>query len=196
MKKQTKDFLAEAISRITGPPSELPVIILLLIYAANLTQVQTLKLAPSLLFLCWFLPVFYFAYNLKRGAISDLDAQNRKERIPTYTLALIGWAIGLFLAKLWGNALFLHLYFSFFFLIFSLVIVTYFYKISIHAALNTTFFLFVNLFWNWKFWWLFPIVPAALWARWYKRNHDLGQLALGVVVGLLVIALSFKLFNP
>ena len=194
MKKQTKDFLAEAVSRITGPPSELPVIILLIIYAADLTKVQTLKLAPSLLFLCWLLPVFYFAYNLKRGAISDLDAKNRKERIPTYTLTLIGWTMGLFLAKLWGNTAFFDLFLTFYFLIFTLVITTYFYKISIHAALNTALFLFVNLYWGWRFWWLFPIVPTAIWARLYKKNHDLGQLVLGTLAGAFIITLGvFKI---
>ncbi len=201
MKKQTKDFLAEAISRILGPPVELPVIILILLYAAGLTIAQILKLTPALLFFCWLLPVFYFAYSLKRGAISDLDARNRKERIPAYTLTLIGWTIGLVLAKIWGNSLFLHFYFSFYFLIFTLVITTYFYKISIHAALNIALFLFFNLYpvgqmssgvyWNFQFWWFFPIVPAALWARWYKKNHDLKQLTLGILVGALVIFASF-----
>lgn len=194
MKKQTKDFLAETISRLLGPPVELPVIVLILLYAGNLTTTQVLKLAPSLLFLCWLLPVFYFAYSLKRGAISDLDAQNRKERIPTYTLTLIGWTIGLVLAKLWGNTLFLHLYFSFFFLIFTSVVTTYFYKISIHAALNTALFLFINLHWNWQFWGFLFLIPLAIWARWYKKNHDLRQLALGTLVGVAVIALSvFKI---
>ena len=201
MKKQTKDFLAETISRILGPPVELPVIILILLYAAGLTIAQILKLAPALLFFCWLLPVLFFVYSLKRGAISDLDARNRKERIPTYTVTLLGWSIGLVLAKLWGNAIFLNLFSTFYFLIFTLVIVTYFYKISIHAALNTALFLFVNLypvghssygvFWNFQFWWLFPMVPAAIWARWYKKNHDLKQLVLGVFAGTVVMLLSF-----
>lgn len=192
MKKQTKNFLAEAISRVFGPPVELPIIILILLYAAKLTNSQILKLAPALLFFCWLLPVLFFAYNLKRGAISDLDTKNRKERLPTYTLALLGWTIGLVLAKLWGNDMFLRLYFSFYSLIFMLTFVTYFYKISIHAALNTAFFLFLNLHWNFKFWGFLFLIPLVLWARWYKKNHDWGQLTLGTLVGVLVIATGCK----
>lgn len=193
MKKQTKDFLAEAISRVFGPPVELPVIILILLYAARLTTSQILRLAPTLLFFCWLLPVLFFAYNLRRGAISNLDATSRKERIPTYTFTLIGWTIGLVLAKFWGNDVFLNLYFSFYALIFALVFITYFYKISIHAALNTALFLFFNLYWNFKFWGFLFLVPLVLWARFYKKNHDLGQLTLGVIAGTVVIVSIFIL---
>ncbi|MBM4402348.1 MAG: hypothetical protein FJ044_03835, partial [Candidatus Cloacimonetes bacterium] len=139
-------------------------------------------------------------YSLRKGTISDLDAQNRKERIPTYTLTLIGWTIGLVFVKLWGNDTFLRLYFSFFILIFILVFITYFYKVSIHAALNTALFLFINLYpvghppygvyGNWRFWGFLFLIPLVLWARWYKKNHDGKQLLLGVLVGGAVILVN------
>ncbi|MFD4397222.1 hypothetical protein [Kitasatospora sp. NPDC058478] len=64
--------------------------------------------------------------------------------------------------------------------------ITRWYKISVHAAVTAGSFIMLAQAYSW--WWLAGVafVPVLSWARVRVREHTVGQVALGTVLGLVV----------
>lgn len=189
-----QNSLAKIISWFLGPPILLPIFVFLSFYwsGVNLSEPRIIFLLGSAIFLEWALPVLFFVWQLQQGKISNLDASQREERIAVYTLTLIGWTVSLFLIKVLGVSNLFDWQRVFYLLIFACVALTYFYKVSIHAALNFGLFLFLNLVYAGQFFYLLPLPFLAVWSRYQIKNHSLGELIVGTLVGVLSIYLGWR----
>lgn len=182
-----KDLLAKIISRALGPPVLLLSMIVLLVFETDLSAQQIFGVLPLLLTTHLLIPVGFFIWAFKRGLISDLEVRSRSERILPYTVGIISLTIGTFLTRMWGTSFFFRLILLTYLLGLVLTLVTFFWKISLHTAFNTGFYLLLNFLFAWRFWWFFPVILVVAWARWQIRNHNLGQLVGGMVVAGVVI---------
>lgn len=188
-----KQLVAEFFSRVLGPPVLL--IFLILLFYLRTSPSQPLILALIVLF-SWILPILFFAYLYKIKKISDLETFKREERVLPYVAVVIGNGLSLIIAYFFTNTQFFSLFLILFLFLLTLFFITLFYKISIHAALNTAAYLLVNLLLNWQVWWLFPLPLLAAWSRYEKKNHSLDELLAGFFVGAIITTVFVLKFYP
>ena len=59
-------------------------------------------------------------------------------------------------------------------------VVTYFWKISVHAGVNGVMLAFFNHFWGWEsYWWLTLVFLLVLWSRVEIKKHSWLQVMVG-----------------
>lgn len=185
---------AEFLSKVFGPPVLIPVLLVWLTFTTGTPfTLSSLLLLILLLLLCWLLPVAFFAFSLKKGWIDDIDSSKREQRLATYTLGGIGWTAGLILSSFLAQSLFIRYYLILYLLILFLVLITFVWKISVHAGLNTISYLLLNQVYSWRFWWLIFIPVLVMWSRFEKKKHTFWQLVAGASLATL-IWLIFKPF--
>lgn len=189
----SKIFWATLISRIFGMTTFLPLYPVVLVWQGQLTSGLKFPLfLVTALFLA-IIPLSYFIYCLEKGLVVDIDATKRSERTRPYTVAFLSWTVGILVIKLYGTDFFWRLNFSFYLLITLVVFITFFYKISVHATINSAYFVFLNFLFNWRLWWLFPIILLVCWSRWVLKKHSWHQLLNGVLLGGVVFSLFLQL---
>lgn len=182
-----RTLLAQIISKIFGPEGALPLYLIgFLVLRGGLTQEQIIHLVPMLLFFDWLTPLISLVILIKLGKVSDLDVSKRTERPVILLIILASTAAATLFSFFWGNQLVFHLYFLQTILTFVLTLISFFYKISLHTALNTFLFLVVNYLYNWKFAWVLILLIPIAWARWQLKKHTLPQLVLGMIIGLVI----------
>lgn len=183
-----RTLLAQIISKIFGPEGALPLYLIgLLVLRGGLTQEQIIHLVPMLLFFDWLVPLISLVILIKLGKVSDLDVSKRTERPVILLIILASTAAATLFSFFWGNQLVFHLYFIQTILTFVLTLISFFYKISLHTALNTFLFLVVNYLYNWKFAWVLVLLIPIAWARWELKKHTLPQLVLGMIIGFVIL---------
>jgi len=180
-------MLAEYISRLSGPPSEIPLILIFLFLKGGRCLISGWLFV--FLLVGWVIPVVFFIYGLRRGWIKDLDATDRHDRYLAYGLTALCYAGLYLLARAYLGGVFLELFTPFCVLLIIIFFITLFYKISVHAAINAAFYLLLNQTASWFWWWLFPLVLLVCWSRWKKKRHTVPQLILGMLVPLIIFAL-------
>lgn len=189
-----RNSLAKIISWCLGPPILLPTFVFLSFYWSKVNLIEPRIIVLLLITLCleWALPVLFFIRELRLGKISNLDASNRNQRVVVYSLTLAGWTLGLLLVKFLGPTSLFNWQRVFYSLIFFCVGITYFYKLSIHAAFNFGLFLLLNLVYAGQFFYLLPLPFLAAWSRYQIKNHSLGELTIGALTGVLSIYLGWR----
>jgi membrane-associated phospholipid phosphatase len=76
------------------------------------------------------------------------------------------------------------------------LIVTNFWRISIHAGVATIFIIMIfYLFGFSKTWLILAILPLVFWSRIYLSRHTFWQLITGVIAALLVVAATFSIYG-
>ena len=112
------------------------------------------------------------------------------ERATIMSFSAISFLVSLFLAGLWGNKLLFDLLTIEIFLTIVILVITKFWKISLHAALNTTGALIVNFLFNWNLPVLYLVVPLVVWSRLMLKKHTPEQLVAGVLTSGALTLLS------
>jgi membrane-associated phospholipid phosphatase len=69
-------------------------------------------------------------------------------------------------------------------------LITLVWKISLHAGVNAVLFTAINIFYGWKYLWLYAILGLVMWARVYQRHHTWAQVVVGALIGGCVIILG------
>jgi hypothetical protein len=186
--KNFYQIAAEVISRLTGPPTEIPLLTIISFYPYLIGKEGgsfAVLLLPFLI-IGWLLPISFFILALRRGWVGDLDATNRRERLVPYAVAVLCWSFLMVSAWAFLPWDLTRSFLGFYLLIFIIWLVTFFYKISVHAAVNTLLYWQVNSFFSWSLWWLFPLVLLVCWSRWVRKKHTVWQLVLGAAVAIIV----------
>lgn len=165
-----------------------------IIYARSEPQKFWQFLAISLVFSI-VLPTLYVLYGIKKGFISDVHVMEREQRNGPFAVAIIGSFLAtllLFLlgapASVWGLSLILV---ANGLLIWLITLKT---KISVHVSVLASTALGTTILHPeippLSFAWM---IPALIWARWYRRRHTIwqgiGGAALSGLVTTLVIVL-------
>lgn len=180
-------LLAKLTSHAFGPFSVLPIILVTVpLLKVDLTREQLVVMAPVLVLTLIVYPVSLFIYFLKTGRISDVDATIRQEREGLYTWAMLGPWLAAVASWQWGNTALTELLLLLTATVTLLTVFTHREKVSAHMAINTAAYLIVNILYNWRLWWLFPLLIAIAWSRWYLKRHSLHQLILGTLIPVVV----------
>ena len=181
----SKERIATIISFVFDPLIEGPVLFVLLF----LKSTASFWLLPVIILTNAILPTLFMIYGLRRGFISDWETTNRRERHRLNLFCLLSTIFSLCLVYLFGDAFLLKLFLVLVTLLSIYTLITFFWKISGHMAANTAFVLLTNLFFGWRFWWLFILLPLVGWARLVRHKHDIWQVLGGIILSSSVILL-------
>ncbi len=170
-----------AVSRLFDPVVEIPLALALAVWF-SLTHGLRWRFLVLLLYIDSFLPFIFFLHLLHKGEISDWDVRNRRERIPLYLFTVIVHLAGVGLAWLIGRKELVVILLAFYIVAVVFMVVTYFWKISLHAGVNALLVTFINVLLGWRYWWLYGVVVLVSWARVKGGFHRPAQVVWGAVL--------------
>lgn len=188
--------LAELISFVTNPVILLVVVTSFVIYryADNLTEfVQWLVAAIGLLVIPGML---YSIVIWAKERKLDIDITDREDRIVPLMLSTLGALIGGYLvsARLENSNLLFMSNVLVAYLI-CLTIITFIWKISLHAATMTAMVTILVLFSGPIFLWFYLFLLPIIWARLTLKQHTVAQLGAGILLGVSVTLIAYKIFG-
>lgn len=187
-----KQRIAGIISIILDPLVEGP--ILLAIFFLN-KSLLPLRFMVTVIILDTLLPILFMIYGLKRGFITDWETTNRNERHRPNFIFLLIILFNLSLFYLLNDRFLMKIFWITLTLVGLYALITFFWKISGHMMANTGFFLGLNIFFGWRFWWLIVLLPLVAWARLVRNKHNVWQLLGGIILsGLVILCGSSFLF--
>lgn len=181
--KKLKKILAERVSRILDPVWEIPLALLLAIAFAADAGLRW-RFLGVILFIDAIIPMIFFLTMLYHRQITDWDMQKRGERLPIYVFTLICHMGGLGIAHAAGKDELVAILLVYYLIGIVFVLVTRWWKISIHAGVNAVLITSLNVFYGWQYWWLYLILPLVMWARVYQKHHTWAQVVAGAVLGV------------
>lgn len=183
----TKDTFAEIISHILGPKIWFPVLIFSLILKTDVSVKNIPILLAAFFIFQIILPALLFIVLIRYKKIKDWDIRERKERYKILPFFMTSTLVVVVTAYFYGSILFFHLIFALW-LISSLgILVTYFWKISLHMILNTSAVIILNFLFDWTVPYLYLLIPIIAWARYHAKHHTLAQIIGGVILSILVV---------
>lgn len=183
---------AGIISVILDPLVEAPLLLAILFLTKSTSPAWLLALVVLIDTL---VPVAFWAYGLKKGFISDWETSVRQERHNLNLLCLLVTTANVFIFYLFNDLFLLKVFLVFMILMVVYTLITFFWKISGHMTANTAFYLALNFFFDWRYWWLVFLLPMVAWARLVRNRHDVWQLLGGVILSSLVVLCgAFSLF--
>lgn len=189
--------IAWLISRVFDPTWEIPAAIALAVMFAVREGLRW-RFLGLILFIDAVVPLIFFLTMLYHKQIKDWDIQRRAERIPLYLFTLVCHLGGLWLAHELGKTELVSVLLVYYLVAVVFFVTTLFWKISLHAGVNAVLITSLNVFYGWKYLWLYPVLAIVVWARVYEKHHTWAQVVAGavlgagiVVVGMLSPQLSF-----
>lgn len=194
--KANKHFLAEAISFITNPA---------IVVVASLAVI-TIRLAPtSEQYWNWLAIAIglllgpssvYIALNWFKDREVDLDISKREDRIIPLLLTTVGAVIGGYLLqqRVANNSVLL-LSNTLIAMLVLLSIVTFVWKISLHASTYMAAVSLIIVFRGYEFAWLYLAILPIAWARFTLKQHTLAQVIAGALSGVLITFGLATIFN-
>ena len=189
-----KEKIATFISFTFGGEVWLPIILFITFLKSGLPHSILIYLLPLTFFLEFIIPFSGFYLLIKLKKVSDWDVTKRKQRYPLIETAAVSWTIALIFIYFLGNAFLFHVFLTLFVLGALIGFITYFWKISYHAALNTTAVILLNYFFDGKLLWLYLIIPVVCWSRFVLKKHTISQLLAGILLSAAVTFIGLYLF--
>ncbi len=182
-----KNIFAKIISRVFGV-WELLIIYLLLIFKTGLTWDQIKILIPLTLILEVALPLGILIFMLVTKRISDWDITDRKQRPKFFLSVFVALALSM-TATYWLTGLTVYLWIKLSILaIFAIIIlITEFYKISIHITMNMLVVILTNFLVSFYFLPLVLMIPLVAWSRYVLKKHTPGQMLAAILLNSLII---------
>ncbi len=198
MSKISKAFLriklAEIISVVLGPQMWLPVIIVTTFLNTGLSLNQIKFLLPVTLFLQAIAPMLYIYLALKFNKITAWDIPIRGQRYWFLLFVLFCNTLSLLSLYLYGNHTIFQLNILMLLLAVIMSFITLFWKISIHAAVNTLGPIYINHLVGFNLPFLYLAIPIIMWARYVLKRHTFLQLLAGSGITFLIVLLGLREF--
>jgi len=139
------------------------------------------------------LPALYMLYGLRKGFISDWDITKRRERRGLYVFTTLTHLFGVVYAFFLGKTELGKVLLVFWGLAVVFALITYFWKISVHAGVNGAALAFFNHFWGWEtYWWLVLVLLLVLWARVEIKKHSWLQVMVGSGLAIAWVELGLR----
>lgn len=195
-KMNNRQRLAEFVSFITNPALIVTVSLFILTsyFADSLQQFWRWFGVGAFLLLG---PSFAFAlYTWKKEGRVDIDMTNREDRIVPLLLSSLGALFGGYLiqTRIHNDSLLLISYVLVAMLAL-LTIVTFVWKISLHAATLTAAVSLLVVFRGPEFSILYLFIIPVAWARLTLKQHSRAQLTAGALVGAAITFMAVLLFR-
>lgn len=185
-----KEKLAHLTSTLLSPLAWFPILIVVFLLKTGISSKQIIILFPSLFIFLLFIPlgILYLAIRAKK--ISDWDIRDRRERNKILPFIMISILVAMVLVYIFGNSLSFHLFLIPWAVALAGIVITKFWKISLHTMLNVTSTILVNFIFNWQLPFLYFLILLIGWARYYHKHHSLLQIIIGAIVsGLITIGM-------
>ena len=192
MVKKFKNIFAEIISRGLDPVWEMPAALLIAVGFAVHEGLRW-RFLGLLLFIDAIVPVIFFLTMLYHKQIKDWDMQKRSERIPLYIFTMICHMGGIWLAHELGKVELVNVLLVFYAVGIVFALTTLKWKISLHAGVNAGLITIINIFYGWRFSWLYLLLCLVMWARVYQKHHTWAQVIAGAIVGGVVVFVGLSL---
>ena len=194
-----KKTFAEIISKLFDPPVLGIVILLVAIGKSKMSMELSIVWTLSVLFLNGFVPFLFYLYFTKKGMVFDdtlEDEKVHKQRIVIFLVFFSIVAIELLILVLTQIYQPLLAIFSGGLIALGLaIIITYWWKISLHSSLVTIFVAMLIFIYGLKVWPVILFIPLVFWSRLYMKRHTFAQLFGGFVVSLLIVGSVFYLYG-
>lgn len=187
--KTEKAKWAIVVSRMFEPVLEIPVIITLLTFVW--VRVNDRWTVFGWLFLtCFVLPMWYLWRGIKKGKIGDIDISKREERNGLFSFGVMCILVGVIGLVFLGEKEIVRSMMELWILGVIISIVTFWWKISAHGAMNTILAGYLCRYWGLeKWWWMWLVVVLVCVARVVLKKHTVGQVIAGVAVAGLVMVM-------
>lgn len=190
--------IAKLVSLIIGPGPWLSLLSLVFIFKTGLNKRQITILTPVLLNFHIFIPLA--AYYLTRKFLypKDPDFSNKKAksgRLIVLASSFFSYFLSLIIIHFLGNTFLFHLILILILLNAIILITTYFYKISLHVSMSTFALIMFNFLFNWKFPFLYLLIPLVAWSRIKLKKHTLDQVLAAFILNATFILLALRFFN-
>lgn len=183
---------AEVLSRVMDPVWEIPVAILIAIRFAVIEGFRW-RFLGIVLFVDAVMPMIFFLTMLQHKQIKDWDIQNRRQRIPLYLFTLVCHLGGVWLAHELGKTELVEILLVYYLIAIGFFLTTLFWKISLHAGVNAVLITSINVFYNWKYWWLYGLLILVMWARVYQKHHSLVQVLVGAAIATIITFIGLSI---
>lgn len=187
MNQDLKKRTAFLISTLTSPFLIMPATVLLVAWRLAHGNIEKFLLwsTIALLFLV-FVPSVYVLWEVKHHEITDLHIKIRSQRIKVFLVFLLSAVVNFWLYQSVEAPLGLvGLVLIAISASFLALIITFFWKISIHTMTLTgaivAFAILAKAPWAW--WILIITIPAVAWARVIRKRHSVAQTIAGALVG-------------
>lgn len=187
--------IAVCVSFLLGPQVWLPVFLFLFLTKTGLTKTQISVLLPILFTFQVAIPLLYIFIMHKKGKIADLDLTNREERILPVIIAFASLFVSLVTVRYVGTPLLFHLYTLLIILLCINGLITFFWKISFHMAINVAGSFIVNVLFGNQFQLLYITIPLVYWSRLTLKKHTPAQLIVSFILNTGVVYLFVHFFN-
>lgn len=187
--KKFKSIFAEVLSRLLDPVWEIPLALLLAIGFAVREGLRW-RFVGLILFIDAVVPLIFFLTMLYHKQIKDWDIQNRAQRIPLYLFTMICHLGGIWLAHELGRTQLVSILLVFYAVAVIFFVITLKWKISLHAGVNAVLFTAVNMFYDFKYAWLYILLCLVMWARVYQKHHSSAQVVAGALLGSGIVYLG------
>jgi membrane-associated phospholipid phosphatase len=179
------DCAARLISHLTHPPI-IAVVSIVLAAAATATP-QAWLLSAGYLALTLVVPLAYVLWQVKRGALTDVQLQRREQRLKPYLIALVCMAVGVCIFRI-GNAprVLQQVAIAGLGQMLVLFVVTLRWKISAHAASIAGLAVLGCRLLGPAGVLVCAAVPLVAWSRVRLGRHDAWQAVAGVCAGATI----------
>lgn len=186
--------LAFILSTILGFPWIIAIVILA-IFKTGLDSSRTTVLLPAFIILECVIPFVYVLYAVRSKKVTSWDLPVKEERRIVMLIFLLDSLITLLLGLSLGNELLRNILIIFLAQCVASLMITYYWKVSLHVLINTVGVIFVNFLFHWQYPWLYILIPLVMWARYILKQHDIYQLLGGFGVGASISLGLLHLFN-
>lgn len=189
--------LATIISRIFDPTWIVPAMLAVAVVWSIANGLRW-RFILLLLFLDGLVPFLYFLHLLRTREISDWDTTDRRERYQLYSFTVAVHAVGVILAAVMGKIILAKILFSFWILSVAFTLITFVWKISLHAGVLAAAATFVHYALGPSWAWLWVLLLPVSWARVVMKKHTWLQVVAGTILAsvLLLAMFSFLGISP
>lgn len=189
-----RDAAAFTLSALLSPYLVIPFGTLFVIASRFASRRDALWWTAASIFFSTFVPAAYVVIQWRRGKITDVHVMEREQRGGPFFVAIVSAALGTITLRavgaplpVWSIGLVLTINGI------VMVLITGFFKISIHVAvLSATVLAAILLVPDLEWWKLGWMVPALIWARVTRGRHTLLQ---GISACVVACGLTFALMR-
>ena len=186
---------AWVVSRVFDPIVEIPLILVLVAWVA-LSNGLRWRFIVFLLVFEAILPAGFFVFGLLTKKIKDWDITRRQDRMGLYFFTIFTHLFGVIYAYFLGKHELSEVLLILWGLAVIFAVVTYFWKISVHAGVNGALVAVVNHYYGWgRFWWLVVVLLLVLWARVVMKKHTVAQVSMGAIMALAWVSFGLSVIS-
>lgn len=191
--------IAQFFSLVPFNPALLGLTILIVaVFRSSMSGVERTAWLLAILVLDGVMPLSFYLYFIKKGYVFDDTLDNTKvlqNRVTIFLIILVTIALQFLIVVTGPKFSPIMFVFSGALIAISLtLIITYFWKISLHTGMATLFVcMIIYLFGLVKAWPVVFVLPLVFWARLVLSRHNIWQLLAGCLFALLVILIALYL---